>query len=129
MALIANMRQCATADSISAFGTPTVVHLVSAFLVSTIMSIPWRSLFPVSIALAMCGFVGFAYGARVIRRARRQTHYKPEWEDWLWYVLLPCSVYAALMITALFLQTSSLVALFLIGATALALLLIGIHNA
>jgi ABC-type transporter Mla maintaining outer membrane lipid asymmetry permease subunit MlaE len=34
IALIANMRQRPTTESISAFGTPTVVHLVSALLVS-----------------------------------------------------------------------------------------------
>ena len=77
----------------------------------------------------MCGFSGLAYGAIVIRRARRQTYYQPDWEDWIWYALLPCSVYASLMTAALFLQTISLVAMFLIGAAALGLLLIGIHNA
>jgi hypothetical protein len=82
-----------------------------------------------SIALAMCGFGGLAYCAIAIRRARRQTYYKPVWDDWLWYALLPCSVYAILMMTALFLQTIRLVAMFLIGAAALGLLLIGIHNA
>ena len=127
--LIANMRQSPTAESISAFGTPTVVHLATALLVSAIMSVPWPSFFPTSIALALCGFGGLAYGAIVIRRARRQTYYQPDWEDWLWYSLLPCSVYATLMMTALFLRTISFVAAFLIGAAALGLLLIGIHNA
>ena len=127
--LIANMRRPATADSISAFGTPTVVYLASALLVSAIMSVPWPSLFPASIALAMCGFGGLAYGVIVIRRARRQTYYKPEWEDWVWYALVPCSVYATLTITALLLRTTTLLALFVIGAAALGLLLIGIHNA
>ena len=127
--LIANMRQRTTADSISAFATPTVVHFAAALLVSAIMSVPWPSLFPTSIALVMCGFGGLAYGAIVIRRARRQTHYKPDRVDWLWYALLPCSVYATLMITALFLRTIGLVAMFLIGGAALGLLLIGIHNA
>ena len=129
IALVANMRQRPTAESVSAFGTPTVVHLVSALLVSAIMSVPWPSLYPMSIALAMCGFGGLAYGAIAIRRARRQTYYKPAWDDWLRYAILPCSVYATLIMTALFLQTISLVAMFLIGASALGLLLIGIHNA
>lgn len=127
--LIVNMRRPATADSISAFGTPTVVHLTTALLVSAIMSVPWPSLFPASISLAMCGFGGLAYSAIVIRRTRRQTYYKPEREDWLWYALLPCSVYAALMMSALFLRTVSLVEMIVIGAASLGLLLIGIHNA
>ncbi|MEN6438972.1 MAG: hypothetical protein ABFD97_10355 [Syntrophobacter sp.] len=127
--LIANMRLRPTSDSISAFATPTVMQLVSALLVSAIMSIPWPSLFPMSIALAMCGFGGLAYCAIVIRRARRQTYYRPEWEDWLWYAVLPSSIYTVLMITAIFLRTIGLVAMFLIGAAALGLLLVGIHNA
>lgn len=127
--LIANMRRPATADSISAFGTPTVVHLASALLVSAIMSVPWPSLFPMSIALAVCGLGGLAYVAIAIRRARRQTYYQPEWGDWLWYALVPCSVYATLTMAALFLRTTTLIALFVIVAAALGLLLTGIHNA
>jgi hypothetical protein len=129
IALIANMRQRPTAESLSAFATPTVVHLAGALLVSAIMSVPWPSLFPMSIALAMCGFGGLAYCAITIRRARRQTYYKPVWDDWLRYAVLPCSVYATLMMTALFLRSIGLMAMFLIGAAALGLLLIGIHNA
>ena len=129
IALIANMRQRPTAESVSAFATPTVVHLVSALLISAIMSVPWPSFFPMSISLAMCGFGGLAYCAITICRARRQTYYKPVWDDWLRYGILPCSVYTTLMMTALCLRTIRLAAMFLIGASALGLLLIGIHNA
>ena len=112
-----------------AFGTPTVVHFAGALLVSAIMSAPWPSLVPVSVALGICGLGGLAYGAFVIRRARRQTGYTPVWEDWLWYAVLPCVTYAALTVTAALLRTNPRVALFVIGAVALGLLLIGIHNA
>ncbi len=77
--LIAGMRRRTTAESIGAFATPTVVHLAGAFLVSAIMSAPWPSLPPVSVALATCGLGGLVYGVVVIRRARRQTGYKPVW--------------------------------------------------
>jgi hypothetical protein len=127
--LIAGMRRRAEAGSISAFATPTVVHLTGAFLISAIMSAPWTSLFPTSVALAMCGLGGLAYAAIVIHRARRQTDYRPVWEDWLWYATLPCSVYAALTLAALFLRTTTQLPMFVIGAAALGLLLIGIHNA
>jgi len=129
MVLVANLRQRPTAESISAFGTPTVVHLVSALLVSAIMSVPWHSLFPMSIVLATCGFGGLIYSVFIISRARRQTYYKPEWGDWVWYALLPCSIYAVLAVAALFPKTGSLISMFAIGAAALGLLLIGIHNA
>ncbi len=127
--LIAAMRMRPTPDSISAFATPTVVHLAGALLVSVLMSAPWRSLCPTSVALAMCGLGGLAYGAIVIHRARRQTFYRPVWEDWLWYAILPCCVYAALLWAAVFLRTTTQLAEFVIGIAALGLLLIGIHNA
>jgi hypothetical protein len=129
VALIANMRRRITAETIGAFGTPTVVHLGGALLVSAIMSAPWPSLFPASVALAMCGLGGLGYGAIVIHRARHQTGYEPVWEDWLWYAILPCSIYAALALAALFLRTTTRLALFVIGGAALGLLLIGIRNA
>jgi hypothetical protein len=63
---IADRRELARSDSLSAFGTPTVVHLTGALLVSAIMSAPWLSLLPVSAALMTCGLAGLAYGAVVI---------------------------------------------------------------
>jgi hypothetical protein len=127
--LIAAMRSRPTPDSLSAFATPTVGHLAGALIVSAIVSAPWPSLFIPSVALAMCGLGGLAYGAIVIYRARRQTFYQPVWEDWLWYATLPCSVYAALALAAVFLGTTIQPPEFVIGAAALGLLLIGIHNA
>src|SRR4051812_35994588 len=93
------------------------------------MSAPWPSLFPVSVALVMCGLAGLAYGAVVIRRALRQTTYKPVWQDWLWYTGLPCGVYATLAVTAAFLRTHTSWDLFVVAGVALGLMLIGIHNA
>jgi hypothetical protein len=127
--LIAGMRRRATVDTINAFGTPTVVNLGGAVLVSAVMSAPWPSLLPVSASLALCGLAGLAYFLIVIRRARRQTYYQPVGEDWLWYVILPSCIYAALALTALFLRTATRIALFVVGAAALGLLFIGIRNA
>ena len=129
LALIANLRMPSTAESVGAFGTPTVVHFGGALLVSAVMSAPWPSFVPVSVALALCGVGGLGYGAIVIRRARQQTVYKPGREDWLWFIILPCSSYAVLALAALLLQTTTEVALFGIAGAALGLLLLGIHNA
>jgi hypothetical protein len=127
--LVATMRRRTNAATISAFATPTVVHLGAALMLSALMNAPWHSLVPPSVALATCGFAGLAYGAIVIYRARRQTGYKPDWEDWLWYSVLPCSAYAALALCALFLSTAPRFALFGVAGAALALLFVGIHNA
>jgi hypothetical protein len=129
IALIATRRTLATAEAIRAFATPTVVHLGAGLLVSTIVCTPWPSLLPASAALALCGLGGLGYGTIVIHRARRQTTYTPVWQDWLWYAILPCSLYAALALAALFLRTNIQLALFVIAGATLGLLLLGIHNA
>ena len=127
--LIADRRRLAQAGSLSAFGTPTVVHFAGALVVSAIMSAPWPSLGPLAIVLGGGGLGGLIYGAIVIRRARRQTGYEPVWEDWLWYAALPCITYAALTLAAVFLRADRHLPFFIVAAVALGLLLIGIHNA
>ena len=129
IALIANLRRRAAADSISAFGTPTVAHLGGALIIAAILTAPWPSLFSASVAVALCGLAGLGYGIIVILRARRQTDYKPVFEDWLWHTIFPCGIYAALTLSALFLLTRTQISMFVIGGAALGLLLIGIHNA
>jgi hypothetical protein len=129
IALVADRRRLATADAIRAFATPTVVHLGAGLVVSAIMSAPWPSLLPASVALALCGLGGLGYGTIVILRARRQTTYAPVWQDWLWYAIVPFSLYAALALAGLFLRTTIQLAMFVVAGAALGLLLIGIHNA
>ena len=126
--LIADRRHRTTTGGVSAFATPTVVHLTGALLVSAIMSAPWPSARGLSVAVGMVGLAGLAYAAVVVGRARTQTAYEPVWQDWLWYAVLPCVAYGALVVTAFF-QTNTAVPLFVIGSAALGLLLIGIHNA
>jgi hypothetical protein len=63
--------------TISAFGTPTVVHFCVALLISATL----RAL------------------ARACKRrpcARRRTSYTPVLEDWLWHAGLPFVAYAAI---------------------------------
>lgn len=127
--LIATMRRRATLESVNAFATPTVVYFASVLLLSAIVSAPWPSLHAASVALALCALGGLGYSAVVVRRARRQTHYKPGKADWLWYTILPCGLYAAVVVTALFLPTRTQGALFAIAGIALGLLFIGIRNA
>jgi len=128
IALVAD-RHNASIGSMNAFGTPTVVHFTCALAVSAIMSAPWPTLNPLSMALMACGFAGIGYGVVVIRRARRQRDYQPVFEDWIWYLTLPCIVYAGLLASAIWLHEHHESAFFGIAACSLALLMIGIHNA
>jgi len=136
IALIADARtqgaaraQKSNDQSIAAFGTPTIVHFCSVLLVSAILSAPWHGLSSVGLTLGVCGLVGVVYGVIVVRRARRQTEYRPVWEDWLWHAVLPLIAYALILISAIVLRSYPQRALFVIATMALLLLFIGIHNA
>ena len=77
----------------------------------------------------MCGAAGVVYGVIVVIRARRQTGYRPVFEDWLWHAVLPLIAYALLLVGAVMLRSYPQPVLFVVGATTLLLLFIGIHNA
>jgi hypothetical protein len=127
--LIAGMRGRIDAGALGAFATPTVVHLTGALVTASLMSAPWPSLVPAAATLALWGLGGLAYGAITFRHARRQSDYRPVWEDWLWFEVLPGGAYLALALGALLLVSATSTALFMLGSAALGLLLIGIHNA
>ena len=128
--LVAQTRaQRASRTTLSAFATPTVVHFAGAFLVSAVMSTPWPTLAAAGIARGVGGSGGVGYVVRVVLRARRQTDYKPQREDWVWHAALPGAAYVALAVGAYLVGRDSRVGMFIAGATALSLLFIGIHNA
>ena len=129
MTLVGESRMRTQTAGLAAFSTPTIVHLTGALVVSAIMSAPWPSLSPLSIALGIYGIGGLTYAVIVVRRAMRQHDYQPVWQDWVWYTALPCTAYAALLFDAVFLRGHNPITLFLAAAVALGLLLIGIHNA
>jgi hypothetical protein len=60
---------------------------------------------------------------------RVQIVYTPEFEDWLFHLLLPFAAYATLAVSAYAARSHAGAALFGVGAAALLLLFIGIHNA
>jgi len=127
--LIADRKDLGSPGTLSAFGTPTVVHFAAALTISAIMSAPWPSLRGPALLMALCGFAGLIYVAVVMRRARRQTEYKPVIEDWIWYLIFPAVSYGALLIAGVMMARGRAAMLYEIAAVALALLLIGVHNA
>jgi hypothetical protein len=128
MALIANSEMGSGMQEVRAFGTPTVVHFCAALLISGIASAPWQTLSAAAAALGVCGAAGMIYALSVIRHAIRQTGYKPDAEDWLWYAALPLLAYTALTAAAILLPRHHAWPLFVVAATTLLLLFDGIHN-
>jgi hypothetical protein len=81
MALIANMpRTPDLARAGEAFSTPTIVYFATVLLLAAAMCAPWHGFVPV-ILWGGAGLAGVLYGVIVTRRLRRQTAYKPEFED------------------------------------------------
>jgi hypothetical protein len=129
MTLVAEMRQPSTPETIDAFGTPTIVHFCMALLLSAILSAPWQILWHVGLVIAATGLAGLVYACIIVRRARRQTGYRPVFEDWLWHAVLPVVAYAMLLAAGAVLGRNETPALFIVGAVSLLLVFIGIHNA
>jgi hypothetical protein len=129
IALLAETGTGGTSREVDAFGTPTIVHFCTVLLLSAILSAPWHTLASVGLAVGALGLAGVVYMAIVIRRARRQTGYKPVLEDWLWHTIFPVVSHAVLIGAAVGLYRDTTGALFPIGAVCLFLLFIGIHNA
>ena len=113
----------------AAFATPNIVHFGSALLLSALLRVPWQTITIAAALWGLLGFSGIVYAVIVARRMRVQTAYQPEFEDWLFHLLLPLASYAILALSALAAPSHTHEALFGVGAAALLLLFIGIHNA
>ena len=130
MTLIAGMPTAqGHAQAGRAFATPTIVHFGAVLLLSAVLCAPWHGIGAVAVLWGIVGLSGVVYAGIVARRMRIQTAYQPEFEDWLFHVLLPCAAYALLAIAAYATRNDGRVALFGVGAAALLLLFTGIHNA
>jgi hypothetical protein len=112
------------------FNTPTVMHFCTAFLISGILSAPWRSaLFP-DVIIGIIGFSGLLYVLRVvIFRTNRLRTYEPDIEDWAWFGILPMLAYAAVTAASILFPWHAEAALFTLAAAIMLLIFIGIRNA
>ncbi len=111
-----------------AFATPTIVHFGTVLLLSALLSVPWHTVAAAAAVWGLLGLIGLIYAAMVARRMRLQTAYTPEFEDWLFHLLLPFAAYATLAGSAYAVRSNPRGALFGVAAAALLLLFIGIHN-
>jgi hypothetical protein len=116
-------------ETISAFGSPNVVHFCAALLVAAILCAPWHTMGQPAIPVMLCGVGGVFYSYVVMQRARRQTGYTPVFEDWLWHNVLPTLTYLLVLVSGGLLSRFTHGALFALGGAELLLVFIGIHNA
>jgi len=128
LTLLAERPPPGAADAGAAFGTPTIVHFSAVLFLSALSRVPWRTMTPIPLIWGLAAIAGVTYSAIVARRMRRQTAYKPGFEDWFFHAVLPLATYALLGVSALVGSSHPRAALFGIGAAVLLLLFIGIHN-
>jgi hypothetical protein len=129
MTLIASNPPLRAADAGAAFSSPTVVHFGTALFLSALQRVPWPGVIFIAAHWGIIGLIGVIYSLIVIRCIRRQTTYKPVFEDWLFHVVLPLLAYIILVFssaTALFYTQETL---FAVGGAVMRFLFIGIHNA
>ncbi len=117
------------AEAGSVFSTPTIVHFAIALGLAAVLSAPWDVSEIAADIVGLAGICGFIYSLTIIRRMRKQSSYKPEFEDWLFHAILPVFAYVLLAGSALAARVYLTEALFATAASALLLLFIGIHNA
>ena len=127
--LIADRPPLRAADAGAAFGTPTIVHFSAVLLLSALLRAPWQAITLAAGLWGLMGLSGVVYAVIVARRMRVQTVYQPEFEDWLFHVVLPMLAYTMLALSVFAAHSHTRETLFGVGAAALLLLFVGIHNA
>lgn len=100
MTLIAERPPLRAAEAGAAFATPTVVHFGAALLLSALLRAPWSSVRTPAVLWDLVGVSGVVYIFIVIRRMNVQTTYKPDFDDWFFFVLLPLASYGLLVLSA-----------------------------
>jgi hypothetical protein len=129
MTLIAEAPPARIEEAGPAFATPTIVHFSAALLLCALVRIPWESTAPVAVLWGLLGASGVVYSLVVARRMRTQTSYRPDPDDWLYYMAIPLAGYALLMVSAFMARAHAHEALLTVAAATLVLLFVGIHNA
>jgi hypothetical protein len=100
LTLIANRPFTGSAEAGAAFGSPTVVHFGVVLFLSALLHAPWQTITIAAILWGVTGFGGVVYSLIVARRLRRQSAYRPVFEDWFFHVGLPLGAYALLALSS-----------------------------
>ncbi|HEY2276218.1 MAG TPA: hypothetical protein VGH61_12005 [Steroidobacteraceae bacterium] len=134
IALIRESGQGVQPRGLGVFVTPTIVHFCGVLALAAFMSMPHQNGGTLSVGLAIGGLAGVIYGCVIgvtmYRIGIGATRYVPVREDWIWNVIVPTLVYAALVgMAALIRDRLTRQALYGVAVLALALLFIAIRNA
>jgi uncharacterized membrane protein HdeD (DUF308 family) len=113
----------------STFATPSVIHFGVVLLLAAISTAPWNAITTPALLWGLIGLCGGIYTILVALRMRKQTAYRPVFEDWMFHVLLPFIAYGTLAISALTVRSHTRQDLFFVGGDSLLFLFVGIHNA
>jgi hypothetical protein len=125
--LLTQARAARSMRDIHAFGTPTVIHFCTALLISAVMTAPWQMLASLGLCLGACGAAGIAYSFRIIWHARKAA-YRPDTEDWVWYIIVPLLGHVALVGAAVLIAWEPAWSLAVVATDALGFLFLGVHN-
>ena len=128
LTLIGERPSMRIAEAGAAFITPMIVHYEIVLLLSALLLAPWHSIAPIAVIWGLVGVVGLVYQSVVVRRLRRQEAYKPGFEDWLFYVVLPYSSYLLLVLSPFAALAHEREATYAVGAATVLMLFAGIHN-
>jgi len=129
MTLIAGRPRVPAPEAGAAFATPTIVHFSAVLLLSALLRAPWPATGIAAVVGGGFGLAGVGDTATVARRMRKQTAYRPQFEDWLCHLVLPLVAYGGIGLSALAAGFYTREALFGFASGALLLLFTGIHNA
>jgi hypothetical protein len=130
IALIREAMQGVRPSGLGAYVTPTIVHFCGVLALAAFLSMPHQHVATLSAGLALAGIAGLIYGGSVAGNMRAHGgQYIPVREDWIFNVVLPSLVYAALLAMAFLIWRYPKEALYGVAVATLGLLLIGIRNA
>jgi hypothetical protein len=129
MTLIAEFPTKGMAQAAAAFASPTIVHFSFVLFLSAALRMPWHSATAFAVVWGATGVAGTAYLTMVVRRMRAQVAYRPDFEDWLYHVLLPFAGYLALLASAFFAAAHGEQSQFVVAGAVLVVLFAAIHNA
>lgn len=123
-------RQVATLDAgVSAFNTPTIAHFCAVLLLAGILSAPWQAFWSLGLLVGLLSLGGMIYLSRVMRQMKHIPDHQTPLRDWIWYFVIPFSLYVLLIIAGILFLTNPDLALFLVGTVMVGLLFLGIRNA